>query len=85
MHYAMFGCHISVLGPQQGILGDPGVVSGAGEKSKRARKKIDFSLLYFFLASLDFSPAPLTAPGSSRMTTGRNYNRDIMSTPSNTV
>ena len=41
------------------ILGDPGAVSGGGEKSKNGRKKIR--------PFLDFSPPPLTAPGSPRM------------------
>ena len=49
------------------ILGDPGSVCGTGEKSKRARKKFGQRKVNFFLARLDFSPAPLTAPGSPRM------------------
>ena len=47
------------------ILGDPGTDSWGGEKSKRARKK-KFGRS-FFLARLDFSPPPLSAPGSPRM------------------
>ena len=60
------------------ILGDPGTISWGGKKSKRTRKKfgrkkvknakfLTFLRPNFFLVRLDFSPAPLTAPGSPRM------------------
>ena len=51
------------------ILGDPGAVSGDGEKSKTGEKKIRAKKLRpnFFSPVLDFSPSPLTAPGSPRM------------------
>ena len=73
----------SVSNPIFVILGDSGVVSGGGKKSingqeKNSKKKsqrgedfffllITFLRLNFFLARLDFSPQPLTAPGSPRM------------------
>ena len=64
----------SVSGSAKPILGDPGAVSGDGEKSLKRAKKIrakksllDFSLPEFFLPVLDFSSSPLTAPGSPRM------------------
>ena len=43
------------------ILGDPGAVSGTGEKSKRARKKIRAKESQFFSRPFRLSPAPLTA------------------------
>ena len=56
------------------ILGDPGAVSGDGEKSKTGEKKFGrrkvknaFLRPNFFSPVLDFSPSPLTAPGSPRM------------------
>ena len=55
------------------ILGDPGAVSGDGEKSKTGEKKfgrrkvLTFLRPNFFSPVLDFSPSPLTAPGSPRM------------------
>ena len=54
------------------ILGDPGAVSGDGEKSKTGEK--NFGRPKFFSPVLDFSPSPLTAPGSPRM--ARNRQRE---------
>ena len=47
----------SIVSTSVTILGDPGAVSGGGEKSKNGRKKI----------RANFSPPPLTAPRSPRM------------------
>lgn len=55
------------------ILGNPGAVSGGGKKSKikRVRKKFGQrkvkNVLHVLDFSLDFFPAPPTAPGSLRM------------------
>ena len=48
------------------ILGDPGAVSGDGEK-KLFSSFLTFLHPNFFFARFDFSPSPLTAPGSPRM------------------
>ena len=71
----------------QDIRGDPGSVSGAGEKSKRTRKKFgrkkvkNFAFLTFFrpnffLVRLDFFPPQLIVPGSPRMLSGWNSNNN---------
>ena len=52
------------------ILGDPGVDSGGGKKSKRARKKFGLrkvKIAVLARARLDFFSPPLTAPESPGM------------------
>jgi len=61
----MFG----IPNKSESILGDPGEFSGGGEKSEQQVKNSgeEKSRINFFLAHSDFSPPPLTAPGSPRM------------------
>ena len=61
----------SLCSMELSILGDPGAVSGDGEKSKTGEKKFGRRKV----KNEDFSPSPLTAPGSPRMGALLNHNQ----------